>query len=119
MQMKGTGHKKGAICLYLTSNQIDEWGNKIEFDIPLEKRHLFVPIEAQEAYQKEILKRIEEFLPLRDLLMGHLLEAKEINDMEFFDLCGKKKVTRFKDKSNLTTWYNKIVKNSNEYYTVE
>lgn len=119
MQMIGTGHKKGAICLYLTSNNIDEWGNKIEFDIPLEKRHIFVPIESQEEYQKEILKRIDEFLPLRDLIMSHLLEAKEINDMEFFDLCGKKKVTRFKDKSNLTTWYNKIIKNSNEYYTVE
>lgn len=119
MQMIGTGHKKGAICLYLTSTNIDEWGNKIEFDIPLEKRHLFLPIEAQEDYQNEILNRIDEFMPMRDKIMLHLSKAAEINDMEFFELCETKKVTRFKDKSNLLTWEDKIIKNSNEYYTIE
>lgn len=119
MQMIGTGHKKGAICLYLTSTNIDEWGNKIEFDIPLEKRHLFLPIEAQEDYQNEIMKRINEFLPIRDLIFSHLFKAKEVSDIDFFELCGTKKVTRFKDKHNLLTWENKIIKNSNEYYTIE
>ena len=119
MQMIGTGHKKGAICLYLTSNKVDEWGNKIEFDIPLEKRHLFLPIESQPEYQKEIMQRIDEFLPIRDLIFSHLFKAKEINDMDFFELCGTKKVTRFKDKSNLLTWEDKIIKNQNEYYTIE
>lgn len=119
MQMIGTGHKKGAICLYLTSTKTDEWGNKIEFDIPLEKRHAFLPIEAQPDYQDEIVKRIEEFMPLRDLIMGHLLKANEVSDMDFFEMCGTKKVTRFKDKSNLTTWEDKIIKNQNEFYTVE
>lgn len=119
MQMIGTGHKKGAICLYLTSTQIDQYGNKIEFDIPLEKRHLFLPIEAQDEYQKEILKRIDEFIPLRDTIMLHLSKADEISDFEFFNLCENKKVTRFKDKSNLLTWENKIIKNSNEYYVIE
>lgn len=119
MQMIGTGHKKGAICLYLTSNNVDEWGNKIEFQIPLEDRHLFIPIEAQPDYQKEIIKRIEEFFPIRDTILSHLVKATEVSDMEFFQICGDNKVTRFKDKSNLLTWENKIVKNANEYYTVE
>lgn len=119
MQMIATGHKKGAICLYLTSNAVDEWGNKIEFKIPLEDRHLFIPIEAQPEYQKEIIQRIEDFFPIRDMILSHLVKAPIVDDMEFFRLCGEKKVTRFKDKSNLLTWDNKIVKNQNEYYTVE
>tara|TARA_R110002167_G_scaffold284737_2_gene489870 strand:+ start:10439 stop:11194 length:756 start_codon:yes stop_codon:yes gene_type:complete len=119
MQMIGTGHKKGAICLYLTSTNIDEWGNKIEFEIPLEERHLFLPIDADEVYQNEILKRIDEFFPIRDTIYSHLIKAPELNDMEFFQKCKDSKVTRFKDKSNLLTWENKIIKNGNEYYTVE
>lgn len=119
MQMSGTGHKKGAICLYLTSNNIDEWGNKVEFDIPLEKRHLFLPIDAQPEYQTEIKNRIDDFMPLRDLILSHLIKAVEISDLEFFDLCETNKVTRFKDKSNLTTWEGKIIKTSNEYYVIE
>lgn len=119
MQMIATGHKKGAICLYLTSTNIDEWGNKIEYDIPLEKRHLFLPIEAQDEYQKEIIKRIEEFIPMRDTILSHLSKATDVSDMELFDLCETKKITRFKDKSNLLTWENKIIKNANEYYTLE
>lgn len=119
MQMIGTGHKKGAICLYLTSNSVDEWGNKIEFDIPLEKRHLFLPMEAQEDYQNEIMQRIDDFLPIRDLIFSHLFKAPEISDIDFFELCSTKKVTRFKDKSNLLTWEDKIIKNQNEYYTIE
>ena len=31
MQMMATKHKKGAICLYLTSSDIDEYGNKKEY----------------------------------------------------------------------------------------
>lgn len=119
MQMIGTGHKKGAICLYLTSNAIDEWGNKVEFEIPLGDRHLFIPIEAQPDYQKEIISRIEAFFPIRDTIYSHIKKATEVSDMEFFKLCGDKKVTRFKDKSNLLTWEDKLVKNQNEFYTVE
>jgi hypothetical protein len=119
MQMIGTGHKKGAICIYLTSTNIDEWGNKIEFDIPLEDRHYYATIEAQEDYQNEILTRLDQFFPIRDTILSHLIKAEEISDMDFFNLCGEKKVTRFKDKSNLLTWEDKIIKNSNEYYTVE
>lgn len=119
MQMIGTGHKKGAICLYLTSTNIDEWGNKIEFDIPLSERHLFIPIEAQPEYQKEIIERIDSFFPIRDIIQSHLIKAPVISDYEFFKLCGIKKVTRFKDKSNLLTWENKIIKNGNEFYVIE
>jgi hypothetical protein len=119
MQMIGTGHKKGAICLYLTSTNIDEYGNKMEYDIPLNDRHLFLPIDAQEDYQAEILKRIDEFFPIRDLILSHLMKAPIVSDKEFFDLCGFRKVTKFKDKSNLLTWEDKLIRNGKDYYTLE
>lgn len=119
MQLIGTGHDKGAICLYLTSNNVDQWGNKIEFDIPLKDRHIFIPIEKQEDYQKEITQRIEDFIPLRDTIESHLVKAVEVTDLDFFKLCENSKVTRFKDKSNLLTWEDQLIKNQNEYYTLE
>lgn len=119
MQLIGTKHKKGALCLYLTSTNIDEWGNKIEFEIPIEERHYYIPIEAQPDYQKEILERIDGFFEVRDKIYSHLKKAPQISDMEFFKVCGQKKITRFKDKSNLLTWEGKIIKNGNEFYTIE
>ena len=120
MQMIGTGHKKGAICMYLTSNQIDEFGNKIEYDIDVNERHTYLPIEADEVYQKEILTRIDGLFEIRDLIGADLSDSIEISDSELFQLCKSgKKVTRFQDKSNLLTWGGKIVNNKGTYYTVE
>lgn len=119
MQLIGTKHKKGALCLYLTSTNMDEWGNKIEYKIPIEDRHLFIPIEAQADYQKEIIQRINDFFPVRDTILSHLVQASVVSDVEFFKICGEKKVTKFKDKSNLLTWEGKIVKNQDQYYVIE
>lgn len=119
MQLIGTKHKKGALCLYLTSTAMDEWGNKIEYDIPIEKRHAYIPMEAQPDYQKEIITRINEFFPIRDTILSHLVKAPQVSDEEFFNICGEKKVTKFKEKSNLLTWEDKIIKNQNQYYVIE
>ena len=119
MQMIGTKHKKGFVVLYLTSNAIDEWGNKIEYDIPVEERHAFIPMDADEVYQEEILKRIDEFFPMRDLILEDLMNAHPISDREYFTMASQgKKITRFKDKSNLLTWHGKIYKNEREGYLV-
>ena len=119
MQMLATGFNKGFVLLYLTSNVTDEWGNKIEFDIPLNDRHKFVEIEADKEFHKEILSRTDGFFSMRDAIHKDLLGAVEISDMEYFNL-GKSdhKITRFKDKSNLLTWSGKIYKNEREGYLV-
>jgi|GEM_PF-2470053 len=119
MQMLGTGHKEGFVVLYLTSNAIDTYGNKIEYDIPIEDRHAFLPILADEDYQKEIIKRIDEFFPMRDEILKDLQNAIDISDQEYFEKAKNgKKITRFKDKSNLLTWGGKIYKNQREGYLV-
>lgn len=119
MQMLATGYNRGLVLLYLTSNVTDEWGNKIEFDIPLSERHQFIEIDADKEFHKEILTRTDGFFEMRDTIHSHLLEAKEVSDMEYFEL-GKSdhKITRFKDKSNLLTWKGKIFKNEREGYLV-
>lgn len=119
MQLIGTKHKKGFIVLYLTANSIDSYGNKIEYDIPIEERHAFLPIVADESYQKEILTRIDDFFPIRDLILKDLQNAIDISDKEYFNKAKEgKKITRFKDKSNLLTWSGKIFKNEREGYLV-
>ena len=120
MQMIGTGHSKGAICVYLTSTKIDEYGNKIEYDIDINDRHTYLPIQADKSYQDEILKRIDESFKVRDLILLELKSGTQISDAEFFDLHREgKKVTKLKEKSNLLSWRGKIVSNGNDYYVVE
>lgn len=119
MQMIGTKHDKGFLVYYLTSNKTDEWGNKIEYDIPVEQRHKYIPVPSDETFQKEILKRIDDFFVIRDSIVIDLKNAVAISDQELFDYCDSNKVTRFKDKSNLTTWGGRIYLCSGEYYTIE
>ena len=119
MQMMATGHSNGFVMVYLTSNSIDEYGNKIEYDIPIEERHLFLPLTADKAFQDEIMLRTSDFFVLRDKILNDLSGAIEISDMEYFEMARTaKRVTRFKDKSNLLTWGGKIYKNNREGYLV-
>lgn len=120
MQMLATGYDKGYVCLYLTSNKIDEWGNKIEYDIPLQDRHILIPIEADKEVQKEIIVRSHEFFTVRNRIKSDLESAIEIDDLEFFNLCKTaKRVTRFQDKSNLLAWQGMIYLCGEEYYVIE
>lgn len=120
MQMIATGHKKGYVCVYLTSNVVDSFGNKIEYNIPINERHLFIPIEANEDFQAEIIYRSEKFFDLRNQILEDLLNAIDISDDEYFDLIINKgkKATRFKDKSNLLSCGGKIFKNEREGFLV-
>lgn len=119
MQMIGTGHDNGYIILYLTSNTIDEWGNKIEYNIPIEDRHVFLPLQKDEDFQKEIMVRIDDFFPMRDAIYDDLKNAHKISDQEYFEVAKTaKRVTRFKDKSNLMTWADKIFYNDREGFLV-
>ena len=118
-QMLATGHRKGMFCIYLTSNQIDEFGNKIEYEIDINKRHRFIPLDYQEEYGQEIVLRVDDFLSNRDIILGHLSKANELSDLELFDLHLNSKVTRFQDKSNLLAWEGKIVRNGTDYYVKE
>lgn len=118
-QLLATGHKKGMVCLYLTSSRIDDYGNKIEYEIDINERHKFIPIEPQRDYHKEILKRHGKFLKMRDTLYKDLITAPTISDLEFFNLHKRKVVRRLKDKHNVFAWQDKIVRNGLVFYTIQ
>lgn len=117
MQMIATGHKKGLICLYLTGNEIDEHGNKKEYDIPSLERSCFIKNDTDENFQKEIVERIEGFFPMRDLILKGLQESPSISDEELFKLCRVYNVKKFKENSNLLIHNKNLVECRGEYYT--
>lgn len=119
MQMLAMGYDNGMICLYLTSNRVDGFGNKIEYEIDINDRHSFITILKDEAIQKEIPHRVGVFVGMRDTLMVDLLNAIEVNDSEFFYIHKEKKITRLKDKSNPFTWGGQIVRNGGIHYVAE
>jgi len=118
-QMLATGYDKGVLCYYLTSNKIDEYGNKIEYNIPIEDRFELINVPCEVGIQDEIMGRHEQFLEKRNLLHDMIKDVPMINDMDFFYLNKEKKVTRLKDKSNVYAWDGKIIKNQNVFYVAE
>lgn len=119
MQMLAAGFNKGYLVYYLTSNVMDEWGNKIEFDIPLDQRYHIKEFDADIEFQTEIKERAKTFFEMRDTIKSHLEEAPLITDVEYIDLAmNDHRITRFKDKSNLLAWKGLIYKNEREGYLV-
>ena len=118
-QMTAMNVDKGALLFYLTSDNYDKYGNKIELNIPLHNRFSFVNIEKQDNFLSELLKRFDEFQELRDIILKDISSARVVDDLYFYDISQKKKITRFRDKSNLRMWGGKILKYNNEFYTFE
>jgi len=118
-QMLALNVDVGGLLFYLTADNYDRYGNKIEYEIPLQDRFSLVGVEKEDNFESELLKRFDEFKELRDLILKDITGVPEFDDYTFFDICKKKKVTRFKDKSNLRMWGNKILKYNNEFYTFE
>ena len=118
MQMIATKKEKGFLCYYLTA-PIDQDGYKEEYDIPLEDRYKILEVDKLDLFEKELFIRFDEFKSLRDSLYLDLIISENIDDITFFEICKTKKVTKLKDKSNLTTWGGSLVTWRNEYYVVE
>lgn len=119
MQLLATGYDKGYILVYLTSSNMDAWGNKIEYDIDINTRHQFIRIEADAGFHNEIIERADSFFFMRDSILIDLQDAIDVTDSELFDMAMMdRKVTRFKDKSNLMAWGGSIYRNEREGYLV-
>ena len=118
MQMIATNKSKGYLCYYLTK-PLDKDGYKKEYEIPLKERFHFLEVDKLDSFENEMFKRFDEFKLLRDLIYSDLLDSFELDDVSCNSLHKSKKVTKFKDKSNLTTWGGCIVLWNNDYYVVE
>lgn len=75
MQMLSLNVKEHYLVRYLTSMDVDDDGNKIEYDLPIETRLFYKVIKADEGVQNEILLLVEQAAKERDVLIEILLKA--------------------------------------------
>lgn len=118
-QMLATEKDRGVLFFYLTSPNIDRFGNKVEYDIPISERVTYITYNRDNDLVNEMLTIVDDFKEIRDTIMNDIMDVPELSDVEFFELHRKNKVTRLKDKSNLLTWGGKIVRNNNIHYVFE
>ncbi len=117
-QMLATGSDKGQLCYFLTA-PINENGYKEEYETPLEDRTTFIEVPKIDDFESKLLQRFEDFKELRDSIIEDLHYSIDVDDYKFDILNKDKKVTKFKDKSNLSKWGGQIVKHRNDYYVIE
>ena len=81
MAVKGT---EGALCTYLTKKE--EWGSDTweEYPFPLEDRYKIAPIQKDEETCDRILIAVEKAVPERDTYIECLLNAKEMDEIDYF-----------------------------------
>jgi len=118
-QMLACNVDKGYLVYYLTSCDIDEFGNKKELDIDIKKRVAIIPIDRDDNFIEMIKERAKGLLEMRDVIYSHIKDVPIINDADFYDMYDSYKITRLKTKSNLLAWEGKIIRNREFYYVTE
>lgn len=119
-QMMCTKYNKGYLVFYLTSCNVDEYGNIKEYSIDINKRHKFIKIDADKDTHKEILRLEDEFFVVRDIILDIIRSSVKLTEEEIFDLVENgKKITLYDKKSNLLTWKDKIYECNKEFYILE
>lgn len=72
MQMLALNTDVGYLVRYLTSANVDDYGNKYEYNLPLETRLFYKKITKDEQAQEKILKAVEKAAKERDILVEQL-----------------------------------------------
>jgi hypothetical protein len=72
MQMLSMGVDTGYLVRYLTSANVDENGNKHEYNLPLDVRLFFREIKKDEKIQEAILAEVEKAAAERDIIVEQL-----------------------------------------------
>lgn len=76
MQMLATGCKTGYLVRYLTSTIIDNYGNKTEFDLPVETRLFYTKLTYDEAVGQQILEKVQRAEETKQKLINELINEK-------------------------------------------
>lgn len=84
MQIMAVGGTEGALCTYLTKKE--EWGSDTweEYPFPLQDRYRIEPIKKDDETCDRILLAVEKAVPERDLYIECLLNAKVMDEVEYF-----------------------------------
>jgi hypothetical protein len=116
-QMMALKVEKGYLINYLTKPE--EWGNDewAEYPFELSERYHIHEIVKDEEMQYNILVKAEKYYPDVLLCVEMLLNATEMDEIEFFyqQLKGKKKYLLLKD-TNWITNTREVIKFNNKFY---
>lgn len=116
-QMMALGCERGYLINYLTKPE--EWGEDewTEYPFPLEDRYYIHEIHKDEEQQYNILKAVDANFDLIGLATEMLLNAKEVDDYEFFMTQYKEKAKYLKLKD--TNWERnekEVIRYKNNFY---
>lgn len=76
MQMLATNSRVGYLVRYLTSSYTDDYGNKYEFDIPLDGRIFWSEITYDEFVAEQIMERIAKAEQTKQQIINQIINAK-------------------------------------------
>lgn len=118
MQMIAEKKDKGAVLLYLTSPDIDQDGNTIEYPYPLEDRHFIHQFGRDEEIQCRIMEGVDKYHPVLVDWTNRLSELPLMDRDEFFytQLRGDVKFRKLKTASNINTAMNRAIRVGDEFY---
>lgn len=118
MQMIAEKKIKGAVLLYLTSNEVDIYGNTIEYNIPIEFRHHIHKFEKDEKAHYEIMVAVDKYYPTLQEWEKNLKNATEIDEDSFFysQYTGEKKFRKIKTASNINNATKSAIIHKGEFY---
>jgi hypothetical protein len=74
MQMLCTGAPTSYLARYLTSNNVDQYGNKLEYSIPEEKRIFWTQLDRNEEVHQQILDKISLAENVRQEFINQLIK---------------------------------------------
>jgi hypothetical protein len=118
MQMIAEGKDWGGVILYLTSPEIDMYGNKIEYPYPLEDRYFIHPTTKDEETQERILKEAEKgYLILVDWfeILANA-PTKERDEFFYEQMKGGLIYRKLKTASSIENTIRKAFRLDNEFY---
>ena len=115
MQMLSVKGDHAALCTYLTKKE--EWGSDEweEYPMPLEDRFSITEVKRDEEVCDKILAAVEKAVPERDMYIESLLNAKVMDEIEYFYYQMKhNKCRSIKECSNIVK--SEIIRVNNNFY---
>lgn len=120
VQMQMIAEKKdfGAVLIYLTSPEMDMYGNTIEYPFPLEYRYFMHEFKTDEEVQYNIMQSVDKYYPTLVDYENRLREIGEGDKEEFFYKQFRGEVTyrKLKTASNFDKAIDKAIRIENEFY---
>lgn len=118
MQMMAYNCDKGGVLLYLTSPEMDEYGNKKEYPYDLADRHKLHLFGKDEEVQIRIMDTVNKYYPILESWVEILNNAKilDIDECFYLQISGKLRLRKLKTATDIEDVITDCVRVGNEFY---